>query len=185
MIDYLSYCRVLRIERMDLSTEKRMGSVRTVTTGQVALARIRELHAEVKFFYKDHEMHQSGAWVCLKSAVESAQGWSTNLGLGPDSEGEVRIELRVTDMSVSLVRPERYDSSIRYVHTQELQTSIETQPGQEAVDVLNEVIWSSKRSAGKNAYEVERALAVFEDGGRNPQNCREDVEALFKQMEPR
>ncbi len=182
MIDYLTYCRVLRIEQHELSAETCAGNVRTVTTGKIVLARIRDLHAEVKFLYKGHEVQRLGAWVGIESAVEQAERASGRFELGPASEGEVRMELRVTERSVSLLRPDSFDTTIKHQYTRETQRAIHALPGHRELVVVNETVWSSKRAAEVNATSVNQALAAFEANGRLPHSCVQEVVDHFQRL---
>ncbi len=182
MIDHLTYCRVLQIEQHELSAETCAGNVRTVTTGKAVLARIRDLHAEVKFFYKEHEVERFGAWVGLESAVEQAERVSGRFALGPASEGEVRVELRISECSVMLMRPDRFDTTVKYRHDPEIQRAITALPGHGELVVFSETVWSSKRAVEQNTASVERALAFFRTDGRFPHACMTEAAAHFDRL---
>lgn len=185
MINHLTHCRVSKIEKIDLSSESRVGNLRTVMTGQVIIARVRHLHAEVKFFYKGHEIKQFSAWVCLNTAVERAQNIATEYGLDQESEGEVRVELRVYESTHLLVRPEKYDGGIKYESNHETDRAIEAAPDHDVIDLVDEFIWSTKRTTWQNTNTVERALSVFERDSRSPHDCKDEVSALFNSMSGR
>ena len=106
-------------------------------------------------------------------------------GLDQESEGEIRVELRVYESTNLLVRPEKYDGGIKYESNHETDNTIKATPGHDVIDIVDEVIWSTKRTSEQNTKAVERALSIFEQDSRSPHDCKDDVSTLFNSMRDR